>query len=358
MAGRSEALKPALLSLLVRGAYLAVAWALSPDFSAVGRYDDSSSYLVLANAFQTGEWADLTLQARKFWPGYPMAVAMFSGLLHLSTPTAAIGVSILAASGSTYLVARLHGARVAVLFACLPPDWVFYGSLIFSEALATLLIWLSIFLLSRTRRYDLGIGVASLAALARPQGVFLLAALGIQGIRERRTRSVVMGGVFAAAVAASWFLYLYLKTGEPFSSLTGYGAVGQWRGFPMTIPFASVAHELFANRVAWVRKVYLVGLWAVTLWAAVVGVRRMRSATEPVVQVESIFLLVFAAYFACENSAWGFTAFSRFVIPVSPVVLAAFGERLPPGKWAYGVACSISFALAVAIFLRSPAGPL
>lgn len=371
----AEALRVSLLSLLVRSVYLGVVYVLTPEFSIVGRFTDSSSYLELAEAFQAGEWRDLSLAARRFWPGFPLAIALVSGLMHIPTLPAAVLVSVFASSASSYLVARVHGTRVAILFTFLPPDWLFYGSLVYSEALATSLVWLSIFLISRTLRYDLAIGVAALAALVRPQGAFLLVALVIQGFRDRRMRGVVLGGIVAALLAALWFLYLFLKTGEPFSTLTGYSDIGQWKGFPVTLPFASIVHELVTSRVVWIRKIYLVVLWGVTVSAAIGGFRRFMSAADrengsgigsggeaggvsagSVLGVESLFLSIFIAYFAIENSPWGFTAFSRFVIPVSPVILAAFEQHLPRRKWGYLVAWSASVALAVAIFLRTPTG--
>lgn len=330
--------------------YLVLVAVAFPPIETWWRLTDTMEYLDLADAMAEGDWSSVKPISRRLWPGYPISIALASRLTGVAAHIVGIAISLLGSGAFGYLVARRYGLAVSFMAGAVFPETLMYGSLGFSEGLASALIWAALLLRARTGRTDVGIAMACLATLARPQGAFLLVSLGLDGLAARRWRQLLIGSVAALSTAGLWLAYLYVKTGDPFANVRGYSMNYQWEGSAFTWPLWSFAQWMIHGNVVWPRRLYVLALWLLTL--AGLALAFTRPGTGGVTRPERLFLLVFALYCGLENSLVSHRAHPRYLIPVLPIILASLGSHLPRRFALLAGGLLVSMTLALWIYYR------
>ncbi len=219
------------------------------DYYANGyRFAEATGILEKHLAAYDGQWylhiarygyfhfpAEVTqAQAYAFFPLYPLLIYLFSKLLVGNLALTALLISFIASFIATILLYKLvrldyseQVARRSVLAFLIFPVAIFYLGM-YTESLFMALS-LGVLYCIRTHRWFAG-GVASfLAALTRPQGVFLALPILIEYIVSWRQSSESLWKKLTHGLAlcgaplglASYYFFLYLHTGNFFSHLKG-----------------------------------------------------------------------------------------------------------------------------------------
>jgi len=177
---------------------------------------DGAFYRDIASVGYTGQ----EHQALRFFPLYSVAGRTLHHLLAISTGTALLIITNVAALAAGALVHRLTrmetgdaraARRAAWYFALVPPAFVLTWG--YAEALFVALAATTIFLLRR-EQWGWAAVAGFAAALTRPTGVFLALAALVEagrGIRQRKVvelgpRSIAVGAPVAGAVTYLWWV--------------------------------------------------------------------------------------------------------------------------------------------------------
>lgn len=158
-----------------------------------------------------------------FFPLFPLATRVLSGVLPLSDAMAGIGVSLLAGATAVVLLFRLACAvadrrtaeRAVALFCFFPGSFVL--SMVYPEALTVALA--AGCLLALVQRRWLSAGVAAgLATACRPNAIALVGAClwaAAVAVHRRRELRALVAPLLAPAGLVAFFAFLWVRTGDP-----------------------------------------------------------------------------------------------------------------------------------------------
>ena len=228
-----------------------------PAFFLVGVWErwDACWYMKIATyGYEPGE------RSVAFFPLVPVAVRMVGTVSTLPFPVAGMLVSaagyLVGMVGLMRLVGASHGdqigRRTALLLSIFPSAFFLFAP--FTEALfLAAAVWT--LLLARERRWPLVIVCATLAGLARAQGIFLAAPIAWEALRAARDawRSGGLatlrgrGEVALSGLAALAPIAAFMGFGLVARSLTGetpFDAQSLWGGTDFHPPWAVVAASI------------------------------------------------------------------------------------------------------------------
>lgn len=205
------------LALLLLG--YAAAWTLARDkehlpFTGVYERWDATLLRSIAQYGYFGGPGGVPAHPHQaaFFPGYPLALAAVH-LVVRNWVAAELLLSFAAGCVAVIALARLAGDRRAVLFLLLAPASVFL-MVGYSEALF-LAFAVPAWLAAARGRWVLAGGLGFLAAFTRPDGLFLLAALGVMALTRPGgvSRARALAGVAPAGLAPLLYeAFLFSKT--------------------------------------------------------------------------------------------------------------------------------------------------
>ena len=185
---------PILVWLLTYVAFMLVLVHFKSYPSYAYDFGDARGYMSAASNIRHGDFCHIRVK-QFFGVSYAMVPVSFLA-------AGSIGVSFLLVCGASSLAAvllanRLWGPWIAGFFAVLNFDWMQTSFLGGAEPLFIALLFAS-FLAMRRSRWMLASGLAALATVTRPVGMFALAALAIALLVKREYKKVLSCTVLAA----------------------------------------------------------------------------------------------------------------------------------------------------------------
>ena len=319
--------------------------------SLLGKYSflvqhsaDNASYIATASAIR--RWNFGGLAVRHFW-GLPYIMSVVSLLTGVSDPAALLFVSALASLVSVALVYRLWGGWVASFFAILNFDWIQRSFLGGAEPLFVAFL-LAAFWAVRRGNWLLAAFLASLSTIVRPMGLFVLAAVGLTLLRQRKLRTLVLTTLIALIVGGLYVLPMALYFGNPLANVSTYQRTDWGGGLPITWPFYAIIEGTTLRNIPWTNLARTFGWIFLVLIAAIrmITSRRFREygRSHP---VEGMFAGTYLIFIYTYNSPfWARAEFTRFVIPVVPFVLLALYRWLPKHRLVVWALTAVSSVLA------------
>jgi hypothetical protein len=189
------------------------------------------------------------------------------------------------------------------------------------------------FLAVRSGRWNLATLLASLSTTVRPVGVLALLSFAAVLALRRGYRQLAIISLIGLAIGALYVAPLWILLGTPFANFIGYR--GDWgpTGWPLTYPFGALVSSYFgalrlhlhwytlAHFAAW-PMVALVG--AVTVWLP-----QNRGKFSGLRQPEALFASLYVLFCLTYNNFEVVWHFSRFVIPVLPLLVFAMRDWIP-----------------------------
>ncbi len=312
-----------------------------PPLTGVGFFGalqhwDSAYFLSIAGDGYFPPGAESSVQA--FFPGFPLLSRAVSQALTLGASTevsliiAMWLVGGLASLGATVVLYRiadeLAGERVATLTAVLflagPYSIFLFAN--YSESLF-LLFAVAAWYCGLKDRWPLVGLFAAAATFTRINGVFLVAALLVMYVIHRRnagrklvTRTLCWLPVATAGIAG-YFLFLLIRTGDPFAWLHAQGA-GWRRGFswPWEAFYQTAGRVLFASTVDRRLQFGLDILFVAAVTLAIIVFLRRRQWPE--VTYLGLTLLACTTSFTFVSSARSSVTLFPIVILVAQTILS------------------------------------
>ncbi|HEX4047719.1 MAG TPA: glycosyltransferase family 39 protein [Elusimicrobiota bacterium] len=298
----------------------------------VGFFNDDAYYLIGARSLLTGRFAQLQTPGApalvSYLPGWPLLLAPALALARGSLAAAqafAAGLLVAALGLLAAVIEREDGAGAAdlllaavalsPLIASTAATLLADGPMLFCAAAALAALprvwkrrgapaWLA---------YGLALG---LAALVRPTGLALAAAIALAAALEGRRREAACAFGAAAAVFAAWLWRDAAVSGSAWNYWSQARALNAASGLSLAANAAFYAREVFA-RALW-RPPFpsrvLDG--ALALAGTALAALGLSGARTPSGRAAGLF----AALFVLPHLAWGLQA-SRYMIPVVPFAL-------------------------------------
>lgn len=321
--------------------YITQGYFLSPHFliDIWSRWDAEWYLSIVKNGYAPFLSSPDTANNVAFFPLYPLLVRLLTFLAPLkdSAISLYLAVGILLSSlfflGAAYLLYKMIlelfqneglAQRTVLLMIAFPAG--FFFSTFYPESLF-LLLSVALFYTALHKRWLLAACLAGLAALTRPQGIFLLLPLFWMYMEARSWKIKAIRIDFLALFLPLLFLggymvYLYSLTGDPLAILHAEAGWGRMAGNPV----ASLVDQ-FSSRYHFVFKIDAV-LCLVFLAGAVYWVAARKPAGQPVSKAFGLYALVLVV-FPILTGVW--LSLSRFLVVVFPVfILLAWvggGER-------------------------------
>ncbi|MFQ5679896.1 MAG: hypothetical protein ACE5HP_10615 [Gemmatimonadota bacterium] len=352
-----------LLAAAILGLHAALAWAArQPDVTTGG---DAAQYLLLARALRGLGYGDPYIVGTPFHshylPGFPLLIAAWTAIVGESF-RALIALNVALSVGALFLVyatlARLWSPWIGLLVllpVAVNPGLVTRAGSGMSEPAYMLFSLAALVALSGQgagrRRSLVAGGCAIFAALIRPIGISLLAALGLYWLARRRWRALVAFGLASLATVGAWLILILLAprqfAGDSYvADFVAYSEIGGAVGF-LRVLFSKAAEALGSQLLDALALPLLSGaLWDNVAWAAVVWVggllglrlycRRWSTA--------ALYLLGYAVFLAAYP--W---ITKRYLDPILPLVIPAvvLGTGAALARWRPGVSRAAMIGLAV-----------
>ena len=278
--------------------------------------------------------------------GYPLLAAPVAAILHIDDVYALPLVSIPFSLLAIFLASELWGAWAATWFAIINLDWIIQRSLLGgAEPLFAALIFAAL-LAARRERWNMAALFGAVATVVRSLGIVVLLALGIELIRARRPRSLLIAISISVAIGVAYLWIVGAVFGNPAGNFHWYRqmGLGHDRTFvPFVTIFLSFRDQLItaknlAKTLAWM---------SVTLAAIIAAVRRpeMRAALTRD-RVEWLFATIYVASFLLFPAWWIEGEFPRYLVPVIPMLFVALRPWLPSDRRILGTIGILSATLA------------
>ena len=315
---------------------------------------DSVYFTTLADGGYFGPEAFSVWQS--FFPGYPIAIRAVATPLFGLDPTepqllaAAWLVALVASSVAAILLWKIahdsFGEKVALaataLFVAGPYSHFLVAS--YSEALFLAFALAAWYWATKANWWAAG-SFAAAASLTRANGIFLIAALLVVYALARRregkpwmSRALGLGAIGATGVG-SYFLYLFVTTGDLFAwshaQQAGWGRITQWPWYTMR---NSIIQVVTVDNPLMYRIQYVFDI-AFALGLIVIFFVLIRKRWWPAA------VLVFLTG-ASMMTSYNYVSLARNTLTLFPIAIlfatVFLGERF---RWIYWVAFGLGFAL-------------
>ncbi|HMD83176.1 MAG TPA: hypothetical protein VKO18_00585 [Terriglobia bacterium] len=306
---------------------------------AVSRTDDMD-YVEVADIIRHWHFAGGPI-SQYFW-GFPYAIAGVSTLLSIPELMAAVVISVFASLALCTLLCRLYGGWVTAVFLLINFEWIQLSVEGGSEPLFMCLLFAS-FLVARSGRWNLAALLASLSTTVRPVGVFALACFAIVLARQKNYRQLAVIMLMGLAIGVLYVIPLWRLFGTPFANFIGYR--GDWgpHGWPLTYPFGALISSFLASlhKARWYT-LTLFAAWPLVALVSTVAIwlPRNRQGFLARYQPEALFASIYTLFYLSYNNGEIVWLFSRFLIPVLPLLVFSLRDWIPHHRrllWAAAV---------------------
>jgi hypothetical protein len=289
-----------------------------------------------------------------FW-GFPYAIAAFSKFFSTPELMATVLISALGSLTVSLLVHRLYGGWVAAAFVLINFDWIRVSIEGGSEPLFMCFLYAS-FLAARSDRWSLAALLAALGTTVRPLGILALVAFAAVLARRKNYRQLSVITLIGLAIGVLYVLPFWLLIGNPYASILGYR--GDWgpHGWPLTYPFGALVSSFlmtFQTNTRWHMFVYSAA-WPIL---ALVGIMATwfphnRKILWTKYQPEALFAATYTVFFLSYNYSQIFWFFSRFMIPVLPLLVFSLRDWIPRDRRVLWGAAAVSALLSSAMLVH------
>lgn len=344
----------------------AAKWGFGPDDAQVKTFLDfltgwdADRYLTIAqfgypDRLPMNQFGDILPNNWAFLPVFPYLTRFFHEGTGLSDQLVAVGLSILASLGATWmlfvLMRRVTNPRAAwwstVFFSFAPLSFIYV--LGYSEGLALFLTFAAL-VLALDRKYFWIAPLGLVVSFTRPGALALAAALGIiflvRMLRQRvdpfppaQVLGLMFAGLVTAASGTAWTVIAERVTGVPNAYIRtelGWwlGAVGNDPFVPFTPWFRQAGTHLGIFGIALV--IALMVGFVMLIWA-----RSVRRLGLVVVSYALSYGLYLFAVFLPQNSTF------RLMVPLSPILGAEPFSSTPRRRNWILVSCIVLQVVAV-----------
>ena len=296
----------------------------------VSRTDDMD-YVEVADIIR--HWHFAGGPASQYFWGFPYAIAAVSALLAIPPLLASVLISVVASLALCLLLHRLYGGWATTVFLLSNFVWIQLAMEGSSEPLFMCLLYAS-FLVSRSARWSVASLLASLATTVRPVGIFALLSFAIVLGMRRMCRQLAGATTVGVAIGALYLIPLWIFFKTPFANFVGYR--GDWgpAGWPITYPFGALISSFLAaihnHNASW----YTLVLFIVWPLLALVGMFRTwfpgkRDTLAALHLPEALFATFYTSFFFLYSNFEICWLFSRFLIPVLPLLVYACRGWIP-----------------------------
>jgi Gpi18-like mannosyltransferase len=352
--GREPSLAEVLLML---GMMFAVhLWATCRVGSFWGRaatWFDNQCYLELVTIIR--DWysprADIS---QHFW-GFPYAITLVSKLFAIQALTALVLISALASLAVCILVHRLYGGWVAAAFIFINYEWIQLAVNGGSEPLFMCLLYAS-FLAARSDRWNLAAFLAALSTTVRPVGIFALLCFAVILARQRNYKRLAIITMIGLAIGVLYIVPPWIIMGTPLVSFHGYTQCWGTYNWPLTYPMGAWISSFLAGlhgNTRWYSLAFF-AVWPVLAVAGIVATwlprnRQRFSGYQP----EALFATIYTLFFLSYTDGVLDASFTRFLIPVLPLLLLALSDWIPRDRrllWAGALVSALLSAAPIVHF--------
>jgi len=300
----------------------------------VDDFGDNERYLQAANAIRQWDFRGVTV--KQFW-GLPYVIAGLSWL-PISSRSSLVLICIASSLGSVLLAWHLWGPWIAGFFSVLNFYWIQASFLGGAEPLFVALLFSSFWAIRKDRWLGASV-LAALATVVRPLGVFALLSIGLALISRRDYKKLFLCTSIATLIGTIYLLPFWIYFHDPLYQFHRYQQSDWQSGAVIGLPFRAIASGFLHNREPWTNVLLtlgwiifaLTGLWAMSRTSFRQYIRERRA--------ECTFAFSYLIFlFTYNSNAWARAEFPRFVIPVVPFLLLAFGRWLPRSRYVlYGL---------------------
>jgi hypothetical protein len=169
--------------------------------------------------------------------------------------------------------------------------------------------------------------------------VFALLCFAIVLATRRSYRQLAVITLIGLAIGTLYVVPIWLLFGNPFANFALYRAGGDWgpHGWPVTYPFGALISSfltaLYHQNARW----YTLALFAAWPTLAVVGATmvwlpRNRQGFLLRYQPEALFTTFYTLFFILYNNFEVVWLFSRFLIPVLPLLVFSLRHWIPKDR--------------------------
>lgn len=316
-------------------------------WAVIAPWFDNAHYVTIATIIRTGH-----LSAGEFpwhfW-GFPFAIVGISTLLSIPALWALVMISVLGSLAACVLVHRLYGGWVAAAFIFINYQWLLLSVEGGSEPLFMCLLYAS-FLASRSDRWNLAALLASLSTTVRPVGVFALMSFAAVLVMQRKYRQLAVITLIGLGIGALYVIPVWIILGNPFANFVAYQQDLKSLGQPLTYPFGAFKFsfmETLHSGATWYHLAYFV-VWVAGVVVGIVAMwspsnrKRFSGAWMP----EALFASIYSLFFLTYNYIGIATHFTRFLLPVVPMLVFSLREWIPHDRRVLWMAAMLTAVVA------------
>ena len=315
----------------------------------VAVWPDNPAYLDIATVIRNWHFSGGEMPPH-FW-GFPYAIACISRLLSIPGLMALVMLSILGSLTACQLVHQLYGGWVATVFVFINYEWTILSVEGGAEPLFMCLL-LASFLAARSSRWNLAALLASLCTTVRPLGAFALLCFAIVLARRKSYRQLAIITLIGLAIGVLYVVPLWIILGSPFANFTGYQPDWGPHGWPLTFPFGALVPAYLTAFFAGTRWYTLLFLATWPVLALAGTVRIWLPSNQPgfaaMYQPEALFVTLYTLFFLSYNYIGIAWYFSRFLIPVLPLLVYSLRDCIPRDRRVLWGAAGVSALLSAA----------
>jgi hypothetical protein len=300
------------------------------------QHSDDMDYVEIAGIIRNWHFAGGPLPG-DFW-GFPYAIAAGSKLFSIPELMAAVLISVLASLAVCILAYRLYGGWVTAAFVLINYEWTRLSVEGGSEPLFMCLLYAS-FVAVRADRWNLAALLASLSTVVRPVGVFALVSFAVVLAMRRDYRQLATITLIGLGIGTLYIAPIWLLCGNPFANYALYQAGGDWgpHGLPITYPFGALISSFLAALHHQNARWYTLTLFAAwptlaLLSATMIWRPRNRQGFLLRYRPEALFASAYFLFFFLYNNFEVVWLFSRFLIPVLPILVFSLRDWIPKDR--------------------------
>ncbi|TGL45810.1 hypothetical protein [Leptospira perdikensis] len=296
------------------------AWGES-FFYEMERFGDNSPFSKIFNAILSGSFIEVK-DVVVFW-GYPIICLFFSTVTTVNFDLSLIFVNLISAGLLFSILKNLYNEFVAICFNIYSIDWIQRVLIGGSEPTFLLFVFLSIFLYRRNYNLYLIGFLIGLSYTVRPLGIFLLFAIGLDLLLNRKIKEIFFITLSFCLVFFAYHLYLNLMLGDSFANYNNYQKKDWDSRLPVSFPFFILLKGLVSLDTGLLNKVKLWAYFLVSLVPLIyLLVNHKNNRDLKAYRVELVFGFVYFLFLVSYNTTfWIAAIYPRIFLPIAPIAI-------------------------------------